>query len=188
MDVSEAFTRVLIDRIQRPVSVHIVEDVDLSTLPSDHFDFCLAQSSWSHINLYDQYRYLRDLRRVLRHGAPVVVSGIFLLGGGDDWTWNRFRRRVHQIDHGIDGVFHEVNSMDGVAEMLTRLEYDIEVIASHGFVARSRQRNEKANIAELAGHAPSYLRTRALVEFVKAQPSPSPRHSRFRRLLSSMRG
>lgn len=184
VDVSEAFTRVLAERIKRPLSIHIVDDVDLSMLETDHFHLCLAQSSWSHISLYDQYRYLRELRRVLRHGAPVVVSGLFLLGAGNDWTWNRFRRRVHQLDHDIDGVYHEVNSMDGVAEMLVRLEYEIEVIASHGFVARSRQRNAQANVAELHGQLPSYPREVDLVTFATAQPTPTApdrRGPRFRR-------
>lgn len=170
VDVSEAFTRVLAERIQRPINIHVVDDVDLSALPTDHFHLCLAQSSWSHVSLYDQYRYLRELRRVMRHGAPVVVSGVFLLGAGDDWTWNRFRRRVHQIDEGISGVYHEVNSMDAVAEMLTRLEYEIEVVASHGFVARARQRNPKANVAELGGKRLSYPQARDLAQWVASAP------------------
>jgi SAM-dependent methyltransferase len=149
VDVSAAFTEVLRERVTRPVEIHIVDDVDLSALPTDHFHLVLAQSSWSHINLYDQYRYLRELRRVMRHGAPVVVHGLFLLGLGNDWTWNRFRRRVHQIDHDLDGVYHEVTSADGVAEMLLRLEYEIVVITDEGFVARSRQRSTDANRAEL---------------------------------------
>lgn len=172
VDVSQAFTKVLAERIQRPIDIHVVDDVDLSALPTDHFHLCLAQSSWSHVSLYDQYRYLRELRRVMRHGAPVVVSGVFLLGAGDDWTWNRFRRRVHQIDQGISGVYHEVNSMDAVAEMLTRLEYEIEVVASHGFVARARQRNPKANIAELDGQRVSYPSARDLAQWLEAGAVP----------------
>jgi len=87
VDVSAEFLEVLKDRFpQEDLSVHVVNDVDLGDLETDHCDLCIAQSSWSHINLHDQYRYLRDLRRVLRHGAPVVVNGQFLLGIGDDWA------------------------------------------------------------------------------------------------------
>jgi hypothetical protein len=86
----------------------------------------------------------------------VVVHGLFLLGVGNDWTWNRFRRRVHQIDKDLDGVYHEVTSADAVAEMLIRLEYQIEVITHEGFVARSRQRSTTANRAELPPGAITY--------------------------------
>ena len=120
----------------RDLDIHIVSDVDVSFLADSSIDLVLAQSSWSHINLYDQYRYLRDLRRVLRPGAPVVVSGLFLLGAADDWTWNRFRRRVHQIDTGGAGVYHEFTSVATVGEMLARLGYTDVVVFPHAFVAR----------------------------------------------------
>jgi SAM-dependent methyltransferase len=136
VDVSPVFVEVLKQRIDPPPVIHVVEDVDLSPLPDDHFDLCLAQSSWSHINLYDQYRYLRELRHVLRPGAVVYVSGQFLLGLGNDWTWNRFVRRVNQLEHGVRGVFHEFTSVAALAEMLTRLGYDIACISTAGFVAR----------------------------------------------------
>lgn len=104
VDVSPVFVEVLRSRIERPLTIHVVDDVDLSALPSEHFDLCLAQSSWSHNNLYDQYRYLRDLRRVLRPGGVVFVNGHFLLGTGDDWTWNRFCTRVRRIDESTVGA------------------------------------------------------------------------------------
>lgn len=155
VDVSRRFTKVLRSRIDRPIEVHIVDDVDLSGLPTGHFDLCLAQSSWSHISLYDQYRYLRDLRGVMRVDAPVVVSGLFLLGSGDDWTWNRFQRRVHQIEHDIKGVYHEFTGMTAMAEQLARLEYAIEAISHHGIVARSRQSDPRAGVSEL-GSPPEF--------------------------------
>jgi SAM-dependent methyltransferase len=95
IDVSEAFVKVLSERIDRPIDIHIVTDVDLSALPRHRFHLCLAQSSWSHINLYDQFRYLRSLRGVLAYEAPLVVNGLFMLGLGNDWSWDRFRRRVY---------------------------------------------------------------------------------------------
>jgi SAM-dependent methyltransferase len=169
VDVSRRFTDILEERIARPVTVHIVDDVDLSDAPGRHFDLCLAQSSWSHISVYDQFRYLRELRRVLRHGAPVVVHGIFLLGQGDDWTWNRFRRRVYQIDHQIEGVYHEFTGVAVIAEQLLRLEYNIEAIAGHGFVARSGQANSAANVGELAEPV-SFPAFRSLAAFADGDP------------------
>lgn len=136
VDVSTGFVKVLRERIERPLDIHIVDDIDLGELPADHFDICLAQSSWSHINLYDQYRYLRELRRVLRPNGVVYVNGQFLIGVGNDWTWDRFRRRVYQIDHGTKGVFHEFTSVSALAEMLTRLGYETCCINTAGFVAR----------------------------------------------------
>lgn len=139
IDVSEAVVDILRSRVTRPLDIHVVSDVDVSMLEDCCVDLVLAQSSWSHISLYDQYRYLRDLRRVLKEGAPIVVSGLFLVGAGDPWTWNRFRRRVYQIDHGISGVYHEFTSISFVAEMLTRLGYEDIVVFAHGFVARRGQ-------------------------------------------------
>jgi SAM-dependent methyltransferase len=136
VDVSPVFVEVLKERIRPSPTVHIVDDIDLSPLPGNHFDICLAQSSWSHINLYDQYRYLRELWRVLRPDGVVYVSGQFLLGVGNDWTWNRFVRRVGQIDEGVEGVYHEFTSVAAVAEMLSRLRYDICCVYSNGFIAR----------------------------------------------------
>jgi len=136
IDVADVFVDTLRQRISRPLDIHIVTDVDTSFLTKNSIDLVLAQSSWSHISFYDQYRYLRDLRFALKKGAPIVVSGLFVIGTGDDWTWNRYRRRVYQIDHRIEGVFHEFTSMSLLAEMLNRLGYTDIVIFNHGFTAR----------------------------------------------------
>lgn len=144
IDVADAFVETLRRRVTRPLEIHIVSDVDVSMVPESSIDFVLAQSSWSHINLYDQYRYLRDLRNVLKHNAPVVVSGLFVLGLADDWTWNRFRRRVHQIDREIEGVYHEVTSVGALTEMLARLGYKDITVFPHGFMARrGKLRNDQ---------------------------------------------
>lgn len=166
VDVSAAFLAVLEARIDRPVTTHVVSDVDLQALPTSYFQLCLAQSSWSHIGLYDQYRYLRDLRRVMDHQAPIVVNGQFQLGLGDDWTWNRFRRRVYQAEHGIEGVFHEFTSNSALVELLVRLEYDIEVVHNSGFVARRGQGNPDASVAKL-DKALSYPYLPSLVDFAR---------------------
>jgi SAM-dependent methyltransferase len=136
IDVADAFVDTLRNRVSRELDIHIVSDVDLSMIEKSSIDLVLAQSSWSHVNLYDQYRYLRELRRVLRPNAPVVVSGLFLLGAADDWTWDRFRRRVHQIDQEIEGVYHEFTSIGALTEMLARLGYQDVTVFAHGFVAR----------------------------------------------------
>ena len=136
IDVAEAFVGLCAAGCARELDIHIVDDVDVSMIESSSIDLVLAQSSWSHINLYDQYRYLRDLRRVLREGAPIVVSGLFQLGVAHDWTWNRFRRRVDQIDHGLGGVYHEFTSIGAVAEMLARLGYEDVTLSANAFTAR----------------------------------------------------
>ncbi len=149
VDVSKKFTDIIAARIDFDFEMVIVDDVDLTKLPQSTFDFCLSQSCWSHVSLYDQYRYLRDLRRVLKYGAPVAVFGQFLLGVANDWTFNRFKRRVHQIDQGIEGVYHEFTSISTLSEGLNRLEYDIDVIYNSGFIARRNQANDKNTLAEL---------------------------------------
>lgn len=136
IDVADAFVDTLRSRVDRPLDIHIVSDVDVSMLEDRSIDLVIAQSSWSHINLYDQYRYLRDLRSKMKHRAPIVVSGLFVLGLADGWTWNRFRRRVHQIDTRASGVYHEVTSVGMIAEMLARLGYEDAVVFGHGFAAR----------------------------------------------------
>ena len=149
IDVADGFVDTLRARVTRELDIHIVSDVDVSMIESGSIDLVLAQSSWSHISLYDQYRYLRDLRRVLKHRAPIVVSGLFLLGVNDDWTWNRFRRRVHQIDADIQGVYHEFTSISAVAEMLGRLGYEDATVLAHGFVARRGRLTDDRHHARL---------------------------------------
>jgi len=136
IDVAEAFVETLRGRVSRELDIHIVSDVDVSMIESSSVDLVLSQSAWSHINLYDQYRYLRDLRRVLKKGAPIVVNGQFLLGAADDWTWNRFRRRVGQSERQVEGVYHEFTSIAAMVEMLSRLGYRDITMFSHGFIAR----------------------------------------------------
>ncbi|MGH8916335.1 MAG: hypothetical protein ACRDZM_17695, partial [Acidimicrobiia bacterium] len=96
-------------------------------------------------------RYLRDIRALLRFGAPLIVNGQFPLGVGSDWTWNRFRRRVYQVEHGVEGVYHEMTGVAALAEQLLRLEYGVEVIHDSGFVALCKQANPEANLASLPG-------------------------------------
>jgi len=148
IDVADAFVDTLRGRVKRPLDIHIVSDVDVSMIDDSSLDLAIAQSSWSHINLYDQYRYLRDLRSKLKHRAPVVVSGLFIIGLADGWTWNRFRRRVYQIDHGISGVYHEFISVGMLAEMLARLGYEDVVIFAHGFTARRGKLVDDAFVPE----------------------------------------
>ncbi len=138
IDVSYEFTRTLKDRVGDAVEIEILSDVDLSALDADKYDFCLAQSSWSHISMYDQYRYLRELRRVMKDKAPVAVIGQFLLGVGKDWTFNRFNRRVYQIDKEIHGVYHEFLGVSSLAEFLERLRYRTDIVFNSGFIARDR--------------------------------------------------
>lgn len=155
IDVSETFVETLKARVTRPIETHIVSDVDVSFLPDSSADLVIAQSSWSHINLYDQYRYLRDLRRVLARRAPLVVNGIFLLGTADDWTWNRFRRRVYQIDHELSGVYHEFTSLSASAEMLNRLRYRDITFFPHAMIARRGGMEDRPTLANVKfGYSP----------------------------------
>jgi SAM-dependent methyltransferase len=151
VDVSEVFVSVLRERIDRPVEIHVIADVRLDGLPTNKFQLCLAQSSWSHISLYDQYLYLRDLRRVLAYDTPFVVNGQFMLGVSNDWTWDRFRRRVYQLEHHMEGVYHEFTGVGVLVEALRRLEWNIEVVHGSGFVARRGQANPAAFVQNLPG-------------------------------------
>lgn len=139
VDVSKEFTKTLKERVGDRVEIVIVKDVDLEKLDTEKYDFCLAQSSWSHIGMYDQYRYLREFRRVMKPDAPVAVLGQFILGVSQDWTFNRFRRRVHQIDKGITGVYHEFIGVAMLAECLYRLHYNTDIIFNSGFIARTKK-------------------------------------------------
>jgi hypothetical protein len=130
---TQALRQVLGDRVG---TYHVLDDGDVSAIDDRSLDLVLAQSSWSHLSLYDQYRYLRDLRDKLKHRAPVFVSGLFVLGAGDGWTWNRFRRRMHQVEHDVPGDFHEFTSISALTEMLARLGYEDVTIFGHGFLAR----------------------------------------------------
>lgn len=192
IDVADAFVETLRRRIDRELDIHIVSDVDVSMVPEGSIDLVLAQSSWSHINLYDQYRYLRDLRTVLKPGAPVVVNGLFLLGVADDWTWNRFVRRVHQIDKEIEGVYHEFTSVGMATEMLTRLGYRDVTIFPHGFMARRGKLSGSRHTKELPsgfgyGYAPNFdtwMATGASVPAVlpPGAQGPTPRPTGLRRV------
>ncbi len=172
VDVSEVFVSVLSERIDRPVEVHVIDEMRLDELPTSKFQLCLAQSSWSHINLYDQYLYLRDLRRILAYNCPFVVNGQFLLGVANDWTWDRFRRRAYQLEHDIEGVFHEFTGVGVLVESLLRLEWNIEVVHVSGFVARRGQANPAAFLQNLEGPLSfPYLPT--LLEYAEGQvPRP----------------
>jgi SAM-dependent methyltransferase len=181
VDVSAGFIEVLKERIEFPLDVHVVQDVDLSFLPADRFSLCFSQSAWSHINLYDQYRYLREVRRVLEPGAPLYVHGQFLLGLGHEWTWNRFVRRVRQLEAGHEGVVHEFTSYAALAEMLQRLQYTTDCIFSNGFVARKNSRRRARPLAGLNGPL-SFPYHASLVGFLNDGPSeihhlPGPRRS-----------
>ena len=175
VDVSRELTKHLAERVPFEVQVHVVEDVDVTSVPAHSIDLCLAQSSWSHISLYDQYRYLRDLRGVMRVGATIVVNGIFMIGAGADWTWNRFRRRVAQLEGGIEGVYHEFTGISIIVEALLRLGYEIDAVAApvsssptvswNCFIARSMQGDPTAHISELP-QRPSYRSFETIVDFL----------------------
>ena len=73
----------------------------------------------------------------MKVGAPVTVIGQFIVGLGDDWTWNRIRNRIEKQESGRRGIFHEVIGVSMLAEFLTRFGYTIDIIFRNGFVARS---------------------------------------------------
>jgi ubiquinone/menaquinone biosynthesis C-methylase UbiE len=51
------------------ISFHQIESDYLAFLPSDAYDFGFALHVFIHFNAYDIYHYLRDVRRILRHGG-----------------------------------------------------------------------------------------------------------------------
>ncbi len=103
LDPSSEMTKHLRERT-KPGNVKLINHIGgsayLESLPKKHFGLAYSQSCWSHINLYDQYLYLRDLRKVIAPGGVFFVNGIFMIGGCTDWTFDRFKRRVGQHEAG----------------------------------------------------------------------------------------
>lgn len=108
----------------------------LAGLPRRMVDLAISQSCWSHVSLMDQYLYLRDLRGVMRNGGVFFVNGIFMFGGGLDWCFDRFRRRIHQNEHQVAGVYHEFTAQDAVIELALRLGWEVLVMTAQSFALR----------------------------------------------------
>ena len=151
VDVSAEMTLRLQQRIEpiRSVTSHVISGVDLSVLKDKSFDLCISQSCFSHVNFYDQYRFLRDLRRVLRPGAPFVVMGIFLMGTGDDWTWNRFLNRIEKLEKHARPIFHEFIGIQQLAEMMMRLGWVIECMFHNGYIIRRGPDRDTVSTAQV---------------------------------------
>ena len=86
---------------------------------------------------------------MLAYEAPLVVNGLFMLGLGNDWSWDRFRRRVYQSEHDMEGVFHEFTGVAAVVEQLKRLQYRIDLVHQAGFIARRIEANADASLQTL---------------------------------------
>ena len=141
LDVSSTMTGHLSERLAAQnfhATHHIGGSADLDNLPQNHFDIVISQSCWSHINLYDQYLYLRDIRKVVALEGILMVNGIFMLGGNNDWSWNRFRRRVSQKENDASGVYHEFTGHAATMEMALRLGWEVVVASDQGFILRFR--------------------------------------------------
>lgn len=111
-------------------------------MPASHFQLAYSQSCWSHVSLYDQYLYLRDLRKVIAYDGVFLVNGIFTFGGNIDWCFDRFRRRVHQNENNIEGVYHEFTGIDVLAELAVRLGWEIVVFTPQAFILRFKHNNK----------------------------------------------
>lgn len=172
VDVSKEMTRHLKERLKDfpQIQAHLIKGCDLSVLPDDHFDLVIVQSCWSHVNLYDQFLYLRNLRRTIRTDGLLLVNGIFMLGLGEDWGWNRFLRRIYQREHDMRGVYHEFTGTRMVVEMMLRLGWVVEALSTHAFIARFPHRNKVvafkswSDVPEERRRVPVY---RALLDFLE---------------------
>ena len=143
-DVSEGMTNQLIKRIgnHSKLTTHIIDKQNRSFEPNS-FEMVISQSCWSHISAYHQYIYLRDLRKLITKGGYLVVIGIFLTGFGVNWTWDNFRRRIHQIDRNIEGVYHEFIGATELAECLARLGWKGRAFFPNGFIAQYTHENRE---------------------------------------------
>jgi ubiquinone/menaquinone biosynthesis C-methylase UbiE len=56
------------------ISFHQIGSDYLAFLPSDTYDFGFALHVFIHFNAYDIYHYLRDVRRILRHGGSFLCD------------------------------------------------------------------------------------------------------------------
>lgn len=141
LDASSEMTNVLKKRIENTgitFTHHVGGSANLDELPQDYFSFIFSQSCWSHVSLYDQYLYLRDLRKVIAVEGILMVNGVFLLGGNNDWGWNRFRRRVSQKEQNSSGVYHEFTGTHATIEMALRLGWEVIAITNQAFIMRFR--------------------------------------------------
>ncbi len=130
--------KTLADSLNFPASVVAGDQTALAKLPENHFNVVVSQSHWSTISLYDQYLYLRDLRRVVAVEGILMVNGVFLLGGQNDWGWNRFRRRVSQMEQNATGVYHEFTGTHATIEMALRLGWEVIAMTNQAFIMRFR--------------------------------------------------
>lgn len=88
------------DRLGQPpnVYVHKVHDVDLSMFADNTFDMAFSIGVFVHLQIEDIYRYLRDLRRVLKPGAFFILEGYADLAG--EAKWYSFLEKVAAFDAG----------------------------------------------------------------------------------------
>lgn len=100
VEVSSEMIEALRRRLGQPANlvVHKVSDVDLSAFADDTFDVAFSIGVFVHLCLEDMYRYLRDLRRVLKPGRRFVIDGVMDLG--TDGGWHHFLRKVAEYDAG----------------------------------------------------------------------------------------
>ncbi|MBN1490500.1 MAG: methyltransferase domain-containing protein [Phycisphaerae bacterium] len=100
VEISDEMIAALHDRLGQPpnVYVHKVHDVDLSMFADNTFDMAYSIGVFVHLQIEDIYRYLRDLRRVLKPGAFFILEGYADLEG--EAKWHSFLEKVAAFDAG----------------------------------------------------------------------------------------
>lgn len=148
VDVSREMLDHLVERIgSRPkLNVRQIEGAsDMAHYADSHFDMVISQSCWSHVNMYFQYQYLRDLRRVIRKHGVLLVNGVFLMGFGADWSYLLFKKRILQLEQDMDCACHEFVGGLQTIEMCLRLGWVFEGIWWGGFAVRFPHDNKRVD-------------------------------------------
>ncbi len=100
VEISSEMIAALQRRLGSPPGLHVVkvQDVDLSMFADDTFDAAYSIGVFVHLQMEDIFRYLRELRRVLKPQAAFVIETV--CDPDRPRHWHNFLKRVADIDAG----------------------------------------------------------------------------------------
>jgi len=100
VEISSEMIAALHRRLGNPPGLHVVkvQDADLSMFGDDSFDAAYSIGVFVHLQMEDIFRYLRELRRVLKPGASFVIETV--CDPDEPRHWHNFLKRIADIDAG----------------------------------------------------------------------------------------